>query len=132
MVERNGNAGIALISDALERLGKARLSVDLAGDLLEQSRRELGRAGDIIAAAAIELRNLIGKGGTTMKLFICLTLLAGTAGAQDPGLRLCGRSDGRDGVGLLYDHQHINPYDNCVHGPGASRHDLERTARRQP
>jgi hypothetical protein len=58
MAEGNSNAAVALIDDALERLGKARLAVDLAGDLLRDSRRQLDVAGDKIAAAAIELRDL--------------------------------------------------------------------------
>ena len=58
MVERNSNAAMALIDDALERLGKARLAVDLAGDLLDTSRRQLDVAGEKIAAAAVELREL--------------------------------------------------------------------------
>ena len=58
MVERNSNAAMALIDDALERLGKARLAVDLDGDLLDSSRRQLDVAGAKIAAAAVELRDL--------------------------------------------------------------------------
>ena len=50
----------ALIDDALQRLGKARLSLDLARDLLDKGKSELETAGDRIAAVAVELRALIG------------------------------------------------------------------------
>ena len=53
----------ALIDDALQRLGKARLSLDLARDLLDKGKSELETAGDRIAAVAIELRTLLAGGG---------------------------------------------------------------------
>lgn len=58
MAYLNSDAAVALIDAALQGLGKARLAVDLAGDLLEKSRGELDTAGDKIAAAAVELREL--------------------------------------------------------------------------
>jgi hypothetical protein len=58
MVEGNSSAALALIDDSLERLGKARLSLGLAGDLLASSRKELDTAGDAIASAAVQLREL--------------------------------------------------------------------------
>jgi hypothetical protein len=42
----------ALIDDALQRLGKARLSLDLARDLLDLGGTELATAADKLAAAA--------------------------------------------------------------------------------
>jgi hypothetical protein len=42
----------ALIKDALQRLGKARLSLDLTRDLLEMGGKELAAAADNLAAAA--------------------------------------------------------------------------------
>ena len=42
----------ALIKDALQRLGKARLSLDLTRDLLEMGGKELATAADNLAAAA--------------------------------------------------------------------------------
>jgi ubiquinone/menaquinone biosynthesis C-methylase UbiE len=45
-----------LIDDALQRLGKARLSLDLARDLLTQGSAELTTASARIAAAAVDLR----------------------------------------------------------------------------
>jgi hypothetical protein len=50
------NEATALIDDALDRLGKARLSVDMAADLLTRSKSELLTASDKIAAAAVELK----------------------------------------------------------------------------
>ena len=61
MAEANSTAAMALIDDALQKLGRARLAVDLAGDLMERSRREIDTAGDAIASAAIELRKLMVK-----------------------------------------------------------------------
>ena len=60
MADKDTAAAIAaLIDDALHKLGKARLSMELAGDLLEQSKGAIGTAGDRVAAAAIELRELV-------------------------------------------------------------------------
>jgi hypothetical protein len=54
-------SAIALINDALQRLGKARLSLDLAKDLMERGGHELLSASDRIAAAAIDLRDLVNR-----------------------------------------------------------------------
>ncbi|HEY2781063.1 MAG TPA: hypothetical protein VGI90_09805 [Steroidobacteraceae bacterium] len=59
MATANSTAAIAVLNDALERLGKARLSLDLARDLLANGGRELHSAGDRIADAATELRALV-------------------------------------------------------------------------
>lgn len=62
MVDANVSAAAAaLIDDALQKLGKARLSLDLARDLLEKGSSELATAGDKIASAAIELRDLMRR-----------------------------------------------------------------------
>jgi hypothetical protein len=56
----NSNAPArALIDDALQRLGKARLSLDLARDLLTQGNTELTTIGGRIASVAAELRGLL-------------------------------------------------------------------------
>jgi hypothetical protein len=52
---------LTLIHDALQRLGKARLSLDLAKDLMVRGADELTNASDRIASAAIELRDLINR-----------------------------------------------------------------------
>jgi hypothetical protein len=52
---------LTLIHDALQRLGKARLSLDLAMELMTKGEDELTNASDRIASAAIELRELINK-----------------------------------------------------------------------
>lgn len=52
---------LTLINDALQRLGKARLSLDLAKELMVRGEDELTNASDRIASAAIELRDLINK-----------------------------------------------------------------------
>jgi hypothetical protein len=54
-------SALTLINDALQRLGKARLSLDLAKDLMVRGADELTNASDRIASAAIELRDLINK-----------------------------------------------------------------------
>ena len=61
MVARNDTAAMAVLNDALERLGRARLSIDLAADLMTSSRRELDLAGDKVASAAVELRALVQR-----------------------------------------------------------------------
>lgn len=48
----------ALIDDALQRLGKARLSLGLARELLTKGSAELTTASERIAAAAADLRTL--------------------------------------------------------------------------
>jgi hypothetical protein len=50
---------LSLINDALQRLGKARLSLDLAKDLMVKGQSEMAVASDKIASAAIELRSLL-------------------------------------------------------------------------
>lgn len=52
---------LSLINDALQRLGKARLSIDLAKDLVVKGQSEMTAASDKIASAAIELRALINR-----------------------------------------------------------------------
>jgi hypothetical protein len=52
---------LTLINDALQRLGKARLSLDLAKDLMVRGEDELTNASDRIASAAIELRDLVNR-----------------------------------------------------------------------
>jgi hypothetical protein len=53
MADLHSNAPAeALIKDALQRLGKARLSLDLTRDLLEMGGKELATAADNLAAAA--------------------------------------------------------------------------------
>jgi hypothetical protein len=61
MADLNHNPAVVLINDALQRLGKARLSLDLAKDLMEKGEHELNSASDRIASAAIELRDLLNK-----------------------------------------------------------------------
>jgi hypothetical protein len=51
-----------LIDDALQRLGTARLSLDLAKDLLDKGGAEIASAGERIAAAAGELRAMLAGG----------------------------------------------------------------------
>lgn len=53
-----------ILADVLDRLGKARLSLDLARDLLTTIRSECDTAGDKIAAAAIEVRAMINRSAT--------------------------------------------------------------------
>jgi hypothetical protein len=56
MADLHSNAPAeALIKDALQRLGKARLSLGLANDLLDVGGRELATAADNLAAAAARL-----------------------------------------------------------------------------
>ena len=50
---------IALVNDALQKLGKARLQLDLAKDLLTTTEHALTHAGDKVASSAIELRDLV-------------------------------------------------------------------------
>jgi hypothetical protein len=50
--QTEGDLARAPIDDALQRLGKARLSLDLAKDLLDVGGRELATAADRLAAAA--------------------------------------------------------------------------------
>jgi hypothetical protein len=57
----NANPALALIDDALQRLGKARLSLGLAKDLMVRGESELDSASDRIASAAIELRDLSNR-----------------------------------------------------------------------
>jgi hypothetical protein len=52
---------LELIRDALQRLGKARLSLDLAKGFMQQGEQELLSASDRIASAAIELRDLLNR-----------------------------------------------------------------------
>jgi hypothetical protein len=52
---------LVLINDALQRLGKARLSLDLAKDLMVRGEGELTNASDRIAWAAIELRDFVNR-----------------------------------------------------------------------
>jgi hypothetical protein len=52
----------ALIDDALQRLGRARLALDLARDLLAMETQALTSAGERIASAAAELRPLLTSG----------------------------------------------------------------------
>jgi PBP1b-binding outer membrane lipoprotein LpoB len=59
VTQDNSAPARALIDDALQRLGTARLSLDLAKDLLQRTSGELDRAGDRIASAAVELRTLL-------------------------------------------------------------------------
>ena len=54
-------SALALIHDALQRLGTARLSLDLAKDLMEKGEHELNSASDRIASAAVELRTLLSE-----------------------------------------------------------------------
>ena len=49
----------ALVNDALQKLGKARLQLDLAKDLMNSTEHTLTYAGDKVASAAIELRELV-------------------------------------------------------------------------
>lgn len=60
MAARNGEVAalLALLDDVLQRLGKARLSLDLARDLFDKAGNECATAGDKIASAAIEVRAL--------------------------------------------------------------------------
>jgi hypothetical protein len=50
--QTEGDLARALIKDALQRLGKARLSLDLTRDLLDLGATELATAADKLAAAA--------------------------------------------------------------------------------
>lgn len=52
---------LTLINDALQRLGKARLSLDLAKDLMVRGQDELTNASDRIGSAAIELRDFVNR-----------------------------------------------------------------------
>jgi hypothetical protein len=52
----------ALIDDALQRLGTARLSLDLAKDLLDEGGAQIASAGERIATAAGELRAMLAGG----------------------------------------------------------------------
>jgi hypothetical protein len=58
----NGNytvTAIALVNDALQKLGNARLQLDLAKDLMASTEHALTHAADKVASAAIELRDLV-------------------------------------------------------------------------
>jgi exonuclease VII small subunit len=50
---------LALLDDVLQRLGKARLSLDMARDLFERADSECTTAGQKIEAAATEVRQLV-------------------------------------------------------------------------
>jgi N-acetylglucosamine-6-phosphate deacetylase len=50
---------VVLVNDALQKLGKVRLQLDLAKDLMTSTEHALTHAGDKVASAAIELRELV-------------------------------------------------------------------------
>jgi hypothetical protein len=57
MADCNCNAKAAL-DDAVQKIGRARLAVDLAHDLIDGAHRQIGTANDALATAGTLLQSL--------------------------------------------------------------------------